>query len=126
MGRAVMSLSLGNSGLMLATLAERTPPGRQGFAFAVMNSAGPVGAFVGPLLGGPIVDRWGFRALMSVDVVLMALVVAALVAGYQDAYRGAGKTPILRMAAESLKVSFQSGRLRTLFLALLFLYGGWM
>lgn len=126
LGRSLMSLSLGNSGLMLTTLAERTPTNRQGFAFAVMTSAGPVGAFVGPLLGGPIVDRWGFRALMSVDVVLMVLLVAALVAGYQDAYRGASKNPILRMASESLKLSFQSGRLRTLFLALLFLYGGWM
>jgi len=30
-----MSLSLGNSGLMLTTLSERTPANRQGFAFAI-------------------------------------------------------------------------------------------
>src|SRR5574341_1517724 len=46
-GRAVMGLSLGNSGLMMTTLAERTPSHRHGLAFAIMNSAGPVGAFIG-------------------------------------------------------------------------------
>ncbi len=126
LGRSLMSLSLGNSGLMLTTLAERTPPNRHGLAFAIMTSAGPVGAFVGPLIGGPIVDQWGFRALMSVNVVLMLLIVLALVVGYQDAYRGSVEAPILRMAADSIRVSFQAGRLRTLFLALLLLYAGWM
>lgn len=126
LGRALMSLSLGNSGLMLTTLAERTPANRQGLAFAVMTSAGPVGAFLGPLLGGPIVDRWGFRALMSINVGLMLLLVGALIVGYVDAYRGTSKASILQMAGDSLRVSFQAGRLRTLFLALLLLYGGWM
>lgn len=52
LGRSLMSLSLGNTGLMLTTLSERTPVNRHGLAFAVMSSAGPVGAFVGPLPGG--------------------------------------------------------------------------
>jgi MFS transporter, DHA1 family, multidrug resistance protein len=125
-GRSLMSLSLGNSGLMLTTLAERTPSNRHGLAFAIMNSAGPVGAFVGPLLGGPIVDHWGFRALMLINVVLMIFVVLALSFGYLDAYHGASREPIFRMAAESVRVSFQAGRLRTLFLAFFLLYAGWM
>lgn len=125
-GRSIMSLSLGNTGLMMTTLSERTPPNRHGLAFAVMNGAGPVGAFVGPLLGGPIVDRWGFRTLMWIDVIMMIIVVLALSFGYLDSYRGGNQQPILRMAGDSIKVSFQAGRLRTLFIAFFLLYAGWM
>ena len=67
LGRSVTSLAWGNTGLMMATLSERAPRQRLGLAFAILNSAGPVGAFLGPLLGGPIVDRWGFPALLLVD-----------------------------------------------------------
>jgi MFS transporter, DHA1 family, multidrug resistance protein len=126
LGRSIMGLALGNTGLMLTTLAERTPTARHGLAFSIMNSAGPVGAFVGPLLGGPIVDRWGFRALMWVNVAVMLLVVALLIFGYADAYRGGVRTPLLRMAGESVKVSFQAGRLRAIFIAFFLLYAGWM
>jgi MFS family permease len=125
-GRSLMSLSLGNSGLMLTTLAERTPTHRHGLAFAIMNSAGPVGAFVGPLFGGPIVDHWGFRTLMWINVLLMVIVILALSLGYIDSYRGKSQAPILSMAADSIRVAFQAGRLRTLFLAFFLLYAGWM
>ncbi len=126
LGRSLMSLSLGNSGLMLTTLAERTPSNRQGLSFAIMNSAGPIGAFVGPLLGGRIVDHYGFRTLMFVNVLLMIGIILALSFGYLDTYRGKNRAPILRMAGESLRVSFQAGRLRTLFIAFFLLYAGWM
>ena len=125
-GRSLMSLSLGNTGLMLTTLSERTPSTRQGFAFAVMSSASPIGAFVGPLIGGPIVDHYGFRTLMWVDVVLMIIVVLSLSLGYYDSYRGKSKDSIWHMAGDSIRVSFQAGRLRTLFFAFFLLYAGWM
>src|SRR2546428_12711908 len=57
--RAFQSLGLGNTGLMLATLAEHAPAARTAFAFGVVNGANPLGAFVGPLIGGPIVGRCG-------------------------------------------------------------------
>ena len=125
-GRSLMSLSLGNSGLMLTTLAERTPANRHGLAFAIMNSAGPIGAFIGPLLGGPVVDHFGFRTLMWINTVLMIIVVLALSLGYTDSYRGKSQAPILSMATDSIRVSFQAGRLRTLFFAFFLLYAGWM
>jgi DHA1 family multidrug resistance protein-like MFS transporter len=126
LGRSIMSLSLGNSGLMMTTLAERTPAQRQGLAFAVMNSAGPIGAFLGPLFGGPIVDRWGFRTLLLINLGLMLVTVLALSLGYRDAYRGKSRAPILRMAGESIRLTFGTPRLRTLFLALFLLFAGWM
>ncbi len=126
LGRAVMSLSLGNTGLMLTTLGERTPPERQGLAFSIMNSAGPVGSFVGPLLGGPIVDHYGFRSLLWINLCLMVVIVLALSFGYTDAYHGKRSGSILRMAGDSVRVSFQAGRLRTLFISFFLLYAGWM
>ncbi len=126
LGRAIMSFSFGNSGLMMTTLSERTPQQRLGLAFSIMNSAAPVGAFIGPLLGGRLVDAWGFQALLGLDSVLMVLVILTLTVGYRDAFRGTSRGPILRMAADSVRIIWRSPRLRTLFPALFLLFSGWM
>jgi len=126
LGRAVMSLALGNSGLMMTTLEERVPEGRRGLAFTIMNSAPPVGAFIGPLIGGPIVDARGFPALLAIDVALMIGVILMLTFGYHDDFQGRNTGPLARMAAESVRVVWESRRLRTLFPALFLLFGGWM
>jgi DHA1 family multidrug resistance protein-like MFS transporter len=126
LGRAITSLSLGNSGLMMATLAERAPANRLGLAFSIMNSAAPIGAFLGPLVGGPVVDSLGFPALMGMDAGLLLLVVLALTFGYHDHYTGTNRGPLLRMALDSIKIILSSRRLRTLFPAFFGLYAGWM
>lgn len=125
-GRAVMSFALGNSGLMMTTLSEQTPQHRLGLAFSIMNSAPPVGVLVGPVLGGRIVDVWGFPMLMLVDIVLLLAVVLALAFGYRDAFVPADRSPILRMAVDSVRIIWRSPRLRTLFPALFILLAGWM
>lgn len=124
--RAVLSLSLGNSGLMMTTLAEHAPAHRQGLAFTIMNSAGPVGIFVGPLIGGQIVDRWGFQALMGINVVLLLGVVLGLYFGYQDHYQGTDRGSLMRMAIDSVGIVLKSARLRLIFPALFLLFAGWM
>jgi DHA1 family multidrug resistance protein-like MFS transporter len=126
LARGVMSLALGNSGLMLTTLGDRVPARRMGLAFSIMNSSTPVGAFVGPLLGGPIVDRYGFPALIAVNMALLALVVLGLTFGYRDSYRGTDRRPVGVLAAESVHIIARSPRLRTLFPALFLLFAGWM
>mgnify|MGYP001240412336 CR=1 FL=1 len=125
-GRSIMSLSLGNSGLMMATLSERTPLNRQGFAFGLMNSAGPIGAFIGPLLGGPIVDQFGFRTLLFINVIIQLIVVTALSFGYRDTYQSGRREPILKMAGDLIRVSFRTPRLCSVFFALFLLSAGWM
>ena len=125
-GRAVMSLALGNSGLMMTTLSERAPHARMGLAFAIMNSAPPLEAFIGPLISGPVVDRAGFPALLAIDGVLMLVVIAALSFGYRDSFKGTDRGSILRMATDSVKIIWQSLRLRALFPALFMLFAGWM
>lgn len=126
LARAILSLSLGNSGLMLTTLSERVSPRRIGLAFGIMNGAQPLGVFLGPLIGGPVVDAWGFRVLIGIDAVALVLVVVALSAGYQDTYRSPVKEPLLRMAVDSIRILIRSPRLRTLFPALFLLFAGWM
>ncbi|MDQ5825678.1 MAG: MFS transporter [Chloroflexota bacterium] len=125
-GRAIQSFALGNSGLMLTTLAERTPQHRVGFAFAVMSGGSPLGAFLGPLLGGPVVDAWGFPALLAIDSVIMLLIILAMSFGYRDSFVGTNRGSLLGMAGESLAIIWRSLRLRALFPALFMLFAGWM
>ena len=125
-GRSIMSFSLGNSGLMMTTLSERAPDQRQGLAFSIMSGAAPVGAFAGPLLGGPVVDRWGFRTLLGIDAALMLLVIVALTLGYRDTYRAGARGSLLHLSAESVNLIIRSSRLRTLFAALILLFAGWL
>jgi MFS family permease len=126
LARALTGLALGNSGLMLATLAERVPTRRQGLAFALMNTAQPVGAFLGPLLGGPVVDAAGFPALLLLDLALLLLVVAALTVGYRDRFVGTARGPLLGMAAGSLRLLARTPRVPLLFLAMALLLAGWV
>jgi len=124
--RALTALALGNSGLMMTTLSERAPTGRHGLAFSIMNGAAPIGAFLGPLVGGPVVDRLGFRSLMAIDAGLLVLVTLLVAVGYRDSYRGRSTRPVLRMAWESVTLLVRTPSLRALFPALFLLFGGWM
>lgn len=125
--RAFQSLGLGNTGLMLATLAEHTPANRVGLAFGLVNGANPVGAFLGPLAGGPIVDQLGFAPLLAADAVVMALVVALLAFGYRDAFVPHGREgSLLRMAGDGVLLIVRSRRLRALFPAYFVLFAGWL
>ncbi len=125
-GRTLMSLSMGNSGLMMATLNERIPPRHIGLAFALFNSAGPLGSFLGPLVGGPIVDAHGVRTLFACDAALMFALTLLLAGGYRDSYQPTDRRSVFVLARESLRVVVASARLRRLFPTLFCLFGGWM
>lgn len=127
LARAIQSLGLGNTGLILATLAEHAPPGRIAFAFGVVNGANPLGGFLGPLAGGPVVDRFGFPALMAADAGIMLAVVAMLSFGYRDGFvtKARGES-LVRMAGDGMMLIVRSPRLRALFPALFLLFSGWM
>ncbi len=124
LARVVMSFALGSSGLMLTTLAEWTPQRHMGLAFSILNGAGPLGTFLGPLIGGPIVDAWGFPALLALDTVLMLGVIGVLTFGYRDRFVGTNRGSIGRMAWDSVTIIGRSPRLRTLFPALFLLFSG--
>ena len=125
-GRALSGLTLGNSGLMMTTLAERSPENRRGLVFAIMNTATPIGVFAGPLLGGFIMDRWGFRTLIAMDALLLFIVVVSMIFGYSEVFKASDDRPILKMAAESIRIVTDSPSLRSIFPALFMLFAGWM
>jgi len=127
LARAIQSLGLGNTGLILATIAEHAPAGRVAFAFGIVNGANPMGAFIGPLVGGPIVDQLGFPVLMAADAAIMLAMVAVLTFGYRDGFvaRPASGS-LLRMAGDGILLIVRSPRLRALFPALFLLFAGWM
>lgn len=125
--RALTALNLGNSGLMMTTLAEAAPASRIGLAYGVVNGAGPLGALAGPLLGGPLVDRYGFAAILAIDAALVVGVVLLVTFGYRDPYvRPADPPPLLRSAFGGAALLWRSPRLRALFPALAVLFAGWM
>jgi MFS transporter, DHA1 family, multidrug resistance protein len=125
LGRAIMSFALGNSGLMMTTLAERVPKRRLGLAFAVMNSAAPIGYFAGPLAGGVVLDHWGFSSLLFINMGLVLLVALALAFGYHDAYAGKRDASLWRMMLDSVVLLVRSDSVRKLFAAIFVLFLGW-
>ena len=127
LGRGFTALNLGNSGLMMTSLAEVAPAARLGLAYGILNGAGPLGALLGPLAGGPLVDRFGFAAILTVDAALLVGVVLMLTFGYRDPYaRPAAPPPILASALGGIALLWRSPRLRWLFPGLLTVFAGWM
>ncbi|MGA9191472.1 MAG: MFS transporter [Anaerolineales bacterium] len=126
LARSITSFALGNSGLMMTTLSERSPRLRQGLTFSIMNSGAPVGVFVGPLIGGALFDAYGFRTLVAVNVVVMGLVILGMAFGYKDRFVGTDRGPLLSMAADSVRIVLRTPRLRILFPALFALFAAWL
>lgn len=80
----LVGLVLGNTGVMLAEISDRSPRARLGLAISVVGASGPLGISVGPAIGGPIVDGAGIQVLFLVDALLSTVAVAALVLGYHE------------------------------------------
>lgn len=80
----LIGLVLGNTGVMLAELTDRTPRSRLGFAISVVGTAGPLGFAVGPALGGIIADQHGLPVLFLADAALTLAIVALLVFAYHE------------------------------------------
>ncbi|HEX6817666.1 MAG TPA: MFS transporter [Ktedonobacterales bacterium] len=63
----------GNTGVMLAMLADATPRKRLGLAVGIASAGFPLGASIGPWLGGRVVQGPGIRTLLFGDACLSAL-----------------------------------------------------
>ncbi len=64
----------GNTGVMLAMLADVTPRKRLGLAVGVVSAGFPIGSSVGPLIGGYVAQAFGIRPLLFSDGVVSALI----------------------------------------------------
>ncbi|MGE5334002.1 MAG: MFS transporter, partial [Nitrososphaerota archaeon] len=69
---------LGNTGVMLAMLADVTPRKRLGMAVGIASAGFPIGSSIGPFIGGLIAQGPGIRVLLGMDAALSALMGLAL------------------------------------------------
>jgi DHA1 family multidrug resistance protein-like MFS transporter len=72
--RFLAGFVLGNTGVMLALLADVTPRKRLGLAVGLASAGFPIGASIGPLAGGLIAQHAGIRFLLGVDAGASALI----------------------------------------------------
>ena len=57
----------------LATIKHTFPEGERARAVAVWTASFGVGAALGPVLAGLLLERWGFPAIMFVNLPVVAL-----------------------------------------------------
>lgn len=72
--RFLSGFVFGNTGVMLALLADRTPRKRLGLAVGIASAGFPLGASIGPYVGGLIAQGPGIRTLLFIDGCLSAAV----------------------------------------------------
>lgn len=96
----------GNTGVMLAMLADATPRRRLGVAVGVASAGFPIGSSVGPLIGGYVAQTFGIRPLLFGDAVASALMGVAMTLIVHDEKRagvvGARVGAILRRALDDI------------------------
>jgi MFS family permease len=67
LARFLAGFVLGNTGVMLALLADVTPRKRLGLAVGLASAGFPLGSSIGPFLGGLIAAGPGIRTLLLID-----------------------------------------------------------
>jgi MFS family permease len=110
---------LGNTGVMLALLADVAPRKRLGFAVGLAGSGFPIGLAIGPYIGGVVVQNYSVRALLGIDALASALVGVALTLFVREEPRLVAQTQrvgrLLREALRAIGGSPVTRRLFTLY-----------
>lgn len=90
--------------VLMPVLAMRAVrPELRGRAMSVPATLGPLGAVVGPAVGGLLLDQWGWRAVFLVKIPFCVL---ALVLAWRAMPRDGGlRRPDLRLVADALLVA---------------------
>ena len=113
----------GNTGVMLAMLADTTPRKRLGLAVGIASAGFPLGSSIGPFVGGLIVQHQGIRTLLIVDAALSALVGVVLTLAIRPELRArSGETAgkLLRAALRDILGAPAVVRLFALYFAAMF------
>jgi len=123
MARFMVGFVLGNTGVMLAMLADATPRKRLGVAVGIASAGFPLGASIGPYFGGLIVQHYDIRTLLALDAGLSALTGLSLTLSIRRDRRGrtgdsAGR--LLRAAIRDVATSPGIGRLFVILFAAMY------
>jgi DHA1 family multidrug resistance protein-like MFS transporter len=104
--RLLTGFVFGNTGVMLALLADTTPRQRLGLAVGIASAGFPIGSSVGPLLGGLVAQHFGIRTLLGLDGVLSALTGITLTLAVREIHHrgnvGRSAWQVLRAAAHDI------------------------
>jgi len=100
--RFLAGFVLGNTGVMLALLADVTPRKRLGLAVGLASAGFPIGASIGPLAGGLIAQHAGIRFLLGMDAGASALIGLLLTLAIHEEHR---VQAVRRAVAELLGVA---------------------
>lgn len=73
LSQVMVGFVFGNTGVMLAMLADTTPRKRLGLAVGIASAGFPIGASIGPFIGGLIAQGPGIRTLLGLDAALSVL-----------------------------------------------------
>ncbi len=94
--RLLAGFVFGNTGVMLAMLADVTPRKRLGLAVGIASAGFPLGAAIGPYLGGLVAQGPGIRTLLFADACLSALMGVVLTVVVRDEPRTKAVTGTVR------------------------------
>lgn len=119
LARFLSGFVFGNTGVMLALLADKTPRKRLGLAVGIASASFPLGSSIGPYLGGLIAQGPGIRTLLFVDGCLSAAVGIMLTLMIREKRRartgGSSSRALLRAAVRDITASPTVARLFLLY-----------
>lgn len=122
--RFLSGFVFGNTGVMLALLADVTPRKRLGLAVGIASAGFPLGSSIGPYLGGLIAQGPGIRTLLLLDACLSALVGIVLTVVIREKRRTRASTSssgaLLRAALRDITASPTVTRLFLLYFIAMF------
>ena len=82
----LVGFQLGNTGIMLGAIRDAVPRARIGTALSLFGSSSPIGFAIGPVVGGLIVDRfgWGLPAVFALSAALSVGTALLVAVGSQE------------------------------------------
>jgi DHA1 family multidrug resistance protein-like MFS transporter len=114
--RALMGLSFGTGGVIVATQAMLTPRRHVGRAIAIVQAAQPIAGSAGPPLGAFAIPLLGLRGLFLIDAGLLLLAAAILALLLPEPRGGHKPTSVLKRVVEVLRLVWSTPPIRWSFL----------
>lgn len=125
-GRAISILSMSSNGLLQQFMESSWLPQRSKPSIQWMALVTQFGIFLGPFIGGIIIDRIGFRFLAGINLILLLTIALAFSRSIEGLLEGKLEQSVFSLVKSSLASVIVSPRLSFLYLTLTLLVASWM